>query len=303
MAKKAVLIGCNYPGTKAELHGCINDVHRMRSLLIDRFGFAASDITVLIDTDESYVRPTGANIRRSINSLVRSGRAGDHLFIHFSGHGTRLPIQSGERDNTGYHECIVPCDMNLIPDKEFRLYADKVPAGCRLTVIADCCNSGGLIENVKEQIGESSIDHEQNHTTETEQAEVTIRGLHHSTVIEILKQRTGEELHHQETSKEEEDGGFGRKGADLPTPAAGRGILISGCQSDQTAADAKPAMTSEGAFGALSNAIQIIFSQTHGTIGNRELVIEARKMLAEQGFKQRPGLYCSDEYADEPFIC
>ncbi|GLT54087.1 hypothetical protein SLA2020_273160 [Shorea laevis] len=64
MAKKAVLIGCNYPGTKAELKGCINDVKRTYQCLVDRYGFSEDDITVLIDTDDSYTQPTGKNIRR-----------------------------------------------------------------------------------------------------------------------------------------------------------------------------------------------------------------------------------------------
>nr|POF20449.1 metacaspase-4 [Quercus suber] len=74
MTKREVLIGCNYPDTKAELRWCINDVKRMYQCLVDR----------------------------------------DLLFVHYSGHETRLPAETGEDDDTGYDECIVPCDMNLI---------------------------------------------------------------------------------------------------------------------------------------------------------------------------------------------
>ena len=114
MAKRAVLVGCNYPGTKAELHGCINDVNRIHKSLIQRFGFAESDITILIDTDRQHRQPTGANIKRSLHNLVSEARPGDVLFFHYSGHGVRLPAETGEDDDTGYDECIVPCDMNLI---------------------------------------------------------------------------------------------------------------------------------------------------------------------------------------------
>lgn len=114
MAKKAVLIGCNYPGTKAELKGCINDVNRMYTCLVDRYGFSEDDIQVLIDTDDSYTQPTGKNIRRAITHLIRSADSGDVLFVHYSGHGTRLPAETGDDDDTGYDECIVPTDMNLI---------------------------------------------------------------------------------------------------------------------------------------------------------------------------------------------
>ncbi|KAL0328682.1 UNVERIFIED_CONTAM: Metacaspase-5 [Sesamum calycinum] len=114
MAKRAVLIGINYPGTKAELKGCINDVRRMHESLVERYGFDKDDITVLIDTDDSYTEPTGRNIRAALDSLVRSAQPGDVLFVQYSGHGTRLPAETGEDDDTGYDECIVPNDMNLI---------------------------------------------------------------------------------------------------------------------------------------------------------------------------------------------
>lgn len=114
MGKKALLIGINYPGTKAELRGCINDVKKMYKCLVDRFGFSEDDITVLIDTDDSYVQPTGKNIRKALSHLIASAEPGDFLFVHYSGHGTRLPAETGEDDDTGYDECIVPSDMNLI---------------------------------------------------------------------------------------------------------------------------------------------------------------------------------------------
>ncbi|OAY81123.1 Metacaspase-5 [Ananas comosus] len=78
------------------------------------------------------------------------------------------------------------------------------------------------------------------------------------------------------------------------------GILISGCQTDQTSADAN---SPQGAYGALSNAIQTIIAETGREITNKELVLKARQMLSKQGFMQKPGLYCTDEHADVPFIC
>ncbi|OEL18220.1 Metacaspase-4, partial [Dichanthelium oligosanthes] len=85
------------------------------------------------------------------------------------------------------------------------------------------------------------------------------------------------------------------------------GVLISGCQTDETSADAT---TPDGAsYGALSNAIQSILAGTDGkkrrgaAVTNRELVVRARELLSGQGYTQQPGLYCSDEHAKLPFIC
>nr|XP_016509900.1 PREDICTED: metacaspase-4-like [Nicotiana tabacum] len=417
MAKKAVLIGINYPGTKAELKGCINDVKRMYSCLINRFGFSEEDITVLIDTDDSYTQPTGRNIRKALSDLVGSAEEGDSLFVHYSGHGTRLPAETGEEDDTGYDECIVPCDMNLITDDDFRELVDKVPEGCRITIVSDSCHSGGLIDKAKEQIGEShkqGDDENEGHgsgfgfkkflrrsvedafesrgiqfphrhdrrgeeeesfvessvieTEDGDQVHVKNKSLPLSTLIEILKQKTGKDdidvgklrptlfdvfgedaspkvkkfmkvifnkLQHG--NGEGESGGFlGMVGnlaqeflkqkldendesyakPAMETHVEGKqevyagsasrglpdsGILVSGCQTDQTSADATPA--GGDSYGALSNVIQEILAESDGPITNEEVVSKARKKLQKQGYTQRPGLYCSDHHVDAPFVC
>ena len=111
MVKRAVLVGCNYPGTECELRGCVTDVWNKHKLLADEFGFSDDDIKVLIDTDNDYTEPTGANIRQALHKLIFESAPGDILYFHFSGHGTRVPLDNHE---TAYDECIVPSDLNLI---------------------------------------------------------------------------------------------------------------------------------------------------------------------------------------------
>ena len=71
-------------------------------------------ITVLIDTDDNYTEPTGANIRQALHDLISKSAPGDILYFHYSGHGTRVPADDDENDETGYDECIAPSDLNLI---------------------------------------------------------------------------------------------------------------------------------------------------------------------------------------------
>ncbi|XP_010537827.1 PREDICTED: metacaspase-5-like [Tarenaya hassleriana] len=415
MAKKAVLIGINYPGTKAELQGCVNDVHRMHKCLVDLYGFPEENITVLIDTDDSYTKPTGRNVRRALSDLVGSAEAGDILVVHYSGHGTRVPAETGEDDDTGYDECIVPCDMNLITDDDFRDLVERVPKGARITIVSDSCHSGGLIDEAKEQIGESTKKpkpkhesggssgfrsflrdavedafesrgihihhHEHGHRKQEEEAyetetkeivfedgervHVGTKFLPLETLLDILKEQTGsndvdvgkirptlfnlfgedsspkvkkfmnvilnklqegnchggllgkignlaQELLEQKLNDENymkpaiqtqvgdsQEVYAGATHGSLPD----NGILISGCQTDQTSADACPSGKPGEAYGALSNGIQIILAETKGKITNKELVLRARTLLKKQGFTQRPGLYCDDLYVNEPFIC
>ncbi|XP_065852638.1 metacaspase-4-like [Euphorbia lathyris] len=419
MGKKAVLIGCNYPGTKAELKGCVNDVRRMYKCLIDRYGFREDDINVLIDTDDSYTQPTGKNIRRALSKLLRSAEPGDFLFVHYSGHGTRLPAETGEDDDTGYDECVVPCDMNLITDDDFREFVDNVPRGCRLTIVSDSCHSGGLIDEAKEQIGESTKREKEeesesgfgfknflhqkvqdafesrgvhvpsglrhrHHGEEEEDSDQKVieedngdyshvknKNLPLSTLIEMLKQKTGKDdinvgkirptlfdafgddsspkvkkfmkvllnkLKSDDGQSGSSSGFLGMVGGlaqeflkhkledndqsyvkpamdtkverkqDVYAGSSNRalpdgGILISGCQTDQTSADATPAGNAAAAYGALSNAIQTLIAESDGRISNRELVMGARKLLKKQGFTQRPGLYCCDDHVHASFVC
>ena len=41
-------------------------------------------------------------------------------------------------------------------DDDFREFVDQIPEGCRITIVSDSCHSGGLIDEAKEQIGEST---------------------------------------------------------------------------------------------------------------------------------------------------
>lgn len=53
------MLGIGFTGTQAELRGCINDVWTMKSILTTHYGFQDADITVMIDTDPAYTKPTG----------------------------------------------------------------------------------------------------------------------------------------------------------------------------------------------------------------------------------------------------
>ncbi|CAF2207476.1 unnamed protein product [Brassica rapa subsp. narinosa] len=259
-------------------------------------------------------------------------------------------------------------------DDDFRDLVDMAPKDCPITIVSDSCHSGGLIDEAKEQIGEStkkkkkdsgesSRTNKETGVEETESKEITdlgSRSLPLDTLIDMLKQETGKDdievgkirttlfdmfgedsspkvkkfmnvilSNLQETTTGQTSQGdilesvanltqefLEQKINDVVIPAiqevyAGaingalpdNGILISGCQTDQTSADASPPGHPEQAYGALTNAIQIILKETNGKISNKDLVLKVRKLLRKQGFEQRPGLYCSDDYVNDQFIC
>ena len=66
--KSALLVGLNYSRTPYALQGCINDVTRMRSLLLAN-GYLPQNMTTLVDSDAARM-PTRARILQELTRLV-----------------------------------------------------------------------------------------------------------------------------------------------------------------------------------------------------------------------------------------
>jgi len=47
--KKALLVGINYPGTDAQLNGCINDVRNLYNFVKNNYSFDPANMMVLTD--------------------------------------------------------------------------------------------------------------------------------------------------------------------------------------------------------------------------------------------------------------
>jgi hypothetical protein len=91
MAKKALCVGVNnYPGTRNDLQGCVNDARDWARLLSGTFGFR--DVETLLDG-----QATRSRIKKKLGELISKGRAGDVLVFTYSGHGTHVP-DVGEKD-------------------------------------------------------------------------------------------------------------------------------------------------------------------------------------------------------------
>ncbi|XP_057437835.1 metacaspase-9-like [Lotus japonicus] len=305
----AVLVGCNYPNTSHELHGCINDVLAMRDMLVKRFRFNPKNIELLTDEpgSSSAMLPTGANIKQKLASMIDQAEAGDVLYFHYSGHGTRIP---SKKHGHPYHheEAIVPCDFNLITDLDFRQLVNKLPKGASLTILSDSCHSGGLIDKEKEQIGPSSLVHENDSSLKLTNTPKTIPFesilQHFSSQTNINTTDIG--THLLELFGSEASSRFQLASRDLDLLnqplRPDEGILLSGCQADETSADMNPNASGGKAYGAFSNAVQMVLKENPGQLSNREVVVKARNMLQTQGIMQHPCLYCSDENANATFL-
>ena len=139
--RRALLVGINYIGTPYRLFGCINDVVNMASYL-QKVRKYDSFITM---TDTSTIKPTRSNILAGFRALLQGAKSGDELWFHFSGHGTLTQDASGDEES-GKDSCICPIDVaraGFISDDVIRNnLAALVPKGVRLYMVLDSCHSG-----------------------------------------------------------------------------------------------------------------------------------------------------------------
>lgn len=147
--KRALLVGINYFGTRAELRGCINDVHNIYRLLTETYGWKSADIRILTDDGRGGGMPTRRNIESSLSWLAQNAAPGDVLFFSFSGHGAQREDPYGFEED-GMNETILPVDFQsagMMTDDDLGNFIVKpLPAGVRLTSVMDCCHSGSGLD-------------------------------------------------------------------------------------------------------------------------------------------------------------
>jgi len=144
--RRALLVGVNYPGTRAELRGCINDVHNLNRLLVESYGWNPRDIRTLTDDGRgTHGMPTRRNIETQLTWLAQGAAPGDVLWFSFSGHGAQQEDPHGYEED-GMNETILPVDFEsagmMTDDQLGDLIVKPLPEGVRLTSVMDCCHSG-----------------------------------------------------------------------------------------------------------------------------------------------------------------
>lgn len=144
----------------SNLHGCVNDVLEVEEYLVGIIKVNRDRITRLIaptpgrkyisDLPKNYLEPTYANIIRALDK-PKGAKKGDLMYIHFSGHGGRATtIFDSNLKNSNFDEALVPVDIahggNYIRDLELGMLLQNLEtAGLIVTVVLDCCHSGGAV--------------------------------------------------------------------------------------------------------------------------------------------------------------
>lgn len=199
----------------------------------------------------------------------------------------------------------------MFADIDFRHLVNRIPKGASFTMISDSCHSGGLIDKEKEQIGPSTIVNGEKLSlpsmpnTAKEKTIPFQSVLHHlSSLTNINTTDIG--THLLESFGEDASLKFQLHPRELDTvdllkPDAG--ILLSGCQANESSADMNPDSAGGKAYGAFSNAIENVLEKNPTALSNKQVVVMARERLKQQGLgQQHPCLYCSDENAEAVFL-
>lgn len=142
-ARRALLIGINYTGTRHRLNGCIEDVDQINAFLKEN-GFNSNDIRIM--TDNTGEKPTKDNILRAWREELNKAQSGDLLFFHYSGHGASTIDKSGD-ELDGTDEYLFALDQKPVLDDELNeTVRNHLKEGVTLVALFDCCHSGTMLD-------------------------------------------------------------------------------------------------------------------------------------------------------------
>ncbi|KAK0188368.1 caspase domain-containing protein [Armillaria mellea] len=162
------------------LRGCVSDALFMEKYLTERLGVPKERIQRLIGTQANTYPgdtsiPSRVNIIRTLLSVMANPQIeyGDNIIIYYSGHGSHYSCSEyfwdTDSDNgqaniagSGSIEALCPMDRNtpgtngtLVPDisdREINAILSQISRikGHRITLILDCCHSGGMTRDLPE---------------------------------------------------------------------------------------------------------------------------------------------------------
>lgn len=280
MAKKALCIGINnYPGTDSDLKGCINDANDWSTVLASR----KFDVEQLLDADA-----TKDNMKQAIENIVGSAQSGDTIVISYSGHGSYVPDNDGDEAD-GFDEILCPHDIRqnrpLRDDELYEIFNNRAD-DVRITFISDSCHSGTITRAapIMDKLPETVR---------------TSRFLPPSIFLpEAAVERSIQLVTTKSRSFSIDAGGATATVAPVLVPLSRNvprpfgGVLLSGCQDNQTSADAYITGRWCGAFSHFAlKALQNMNSQST----YREWYAAIRQFLPNQNFEQIPNLGGTEE--------
>ncbi|APR76996.1 Hypothetical protein A7982_02343 [Minicystis rosea] len=163
---RALLIGADFyfpnaipsGATYASLSGAVRDVTRVEQMLrsrvpapIEIVKLTASNLGGARPPEPESAWPTYANITTALEALFARTAPGDQVYIHYSGHGGRVPTKWPEKKGkNGVDETLVPIDVGdrsvrHVRDLDLAFHVERLVREKQavVTLVLDSCHSGG----------------------------------------------------------------------------------------------------------------------------------------------------------------
>ncbi|MCH9647604.1 MAG: caspase family protein [Deltaproteobacteria bacterium] len=178
---RALLVGIDhYPAKSgkaagyASLEGAVHDVERMGDYLervleipqdrVVRLTNSLATVDAELEAFHSNRAPTYAQLVCCFRDLYEASEPGEHVLIHFSGHGSRVPTIFPEvKGKKGFDECLVPEDISdpevpYLRDLEIDAYLARMEEKeVFVTLVLDCCHSAGATRSHRRVRGGTAL--------------------------------------------------------------------------------------------------------------------------------------------------
>ena len=149
--KYALLVGITKYKSDSlnQIDGCRNNVPLLAQSLTDDYGFAKSDVHILLD-DQAGKKAVINEFRSHLIENARRAKQQSKeavVFYYFCGHGSQYPDQDGD-ENDGLDETFVAYDSrvgstpDILDDEMDDLKAELRPLTTNTTLIFESCHSG-----------------------------------------------------------------------------------------------------------------------------------------------------------------
>ncbi|MET0872304.1 MAG: caspase family protein [Paeniglutamicibacter terrestris] len=242
------------------LNGCVNDAKDFAEVLGAGYGFADHQIEVLTNADATKAAVMD-KLRAAMDRAASDGLK--HLVFTFSSHGTQIPDTSGDEADQS-DEAFATYDLNqagdqwdpatLISDDELHDLISRAPQGMLVEVVLDTCHSGDGLKALDLLPGRRP------------------RFLPPPTPIGLERTATADPRAFRDL--------VSRSGA------GARPVLLAGCRSDQTSADA----VFEGRYNGAFTYYLLQELRTDPTRTRKVILAAVIKSLTKDRFDQRAQL-------------
>ena len=236
----------------APLRGCVNDIEDSFLYLVDNKGFQqGDDMRLLIDE-----RATKQAILDRLEWLVSKSEPDTLVVFQYSGHGTQVPNRNYDGEVDGMDEVICPVDFDWqgtwISDDQLADYIDRIARkGATPTFIIDACHSGTMLKDIPNIFSRKSISRFYPMPIDIA-ARITKN---------VIKRTMNTEINEQ-------------------------AVLVSGCQDNQTSADAYI----DGKYnGALTKHLLDLAKQNPNYTW-KQLITILPKAVKASGYEQTPSI-------------